>query len=57
MDEIGEMPLSMQVKLLRAVQEREVREVGAEHATKIDVRIIAATNKDLGEARQERQLP
>ncbi len=49
LDEIGEMSLPMQVKLLRAVQEREVREVGADYATKIDVRIIAASNKDLTE--------
>ncbi|MGH7206110.1 MAG: sigma-54-dependent transcriptional regulator [Nitrospiraceae bacterium] len=50
LDEIGEMPLAMQVKLLRAIQEREVKEVGADYSTKVDVRIIAASNKDLGEA-------
>lgn len=49
LDEIAEMSLSMQVKLLRAVQEREVREVGADYSTKVDVRIITATNKDLSE--------
>lgn len=49
LDEIAEMSLPMQVKLLRAVQEREVREVGAGYATKVDVRIITATNKDLAE--------
>ncbi len=50
LDEIAEMSLPMQVKLLRAVQEREVREVGADYATKVDVRIITATNKDLTES-------
>ncbi|WHZ21775.1 MAG: Putative sensory histidine kinase YfhA [Nitrospira sp.] len=50
LDEIAEMSLPMQVKLLRAVQEREVREVGADYATKVDVRIITATNRDLSEA-------
>ena len=46
------MPLAMQVKLLRAIQEKEVRELGAEQPTKVDVRIIAATNKDLSQAVQ-----
>ena len=50
LDEIAEMSLPMQVKLLRAVQEREVREVGADYATKVDVRIITATTKDLAES-------
>ena len=49
LDEIAEMSLPMQVELLRAVQEREVRQVGADYPTKIDVRIITATNKDLAE--------
>jgi two-component system response regulator GlrR len=48
-DEIGEMPVSMQGKLLRALQEREVHPVGTAHPVKVNVRIIAATNKDLGE--------
>ncbi|MBN1277784.1 MAG: sigma-54-dependent Fis family transcriptional regulator [Deltaproteobacteria bacterium] len=47
LDEISEMPLSMQVKLLRVIQEREITRVGGEEVLKIDVRLIAASNKDL----------
>jgi len=47
LDEIGEMPLDLQVKLLRALQEKEIERVGGKGTIKVDVRIIAATNRDL----------
>ena len=49
-DEIGEMPLAMQGKLLRALQEREVHPVGTSRPVKVNARIIVASNKDLGQA-------
>lgn len=47
LDEIGEMPLDLQVKMLRLIQEREIERIGAPNATKVNVRIIAATHRNL----------
>lgn len=59
LDEVAELPLSLQVKLLRAIQEKSVRPVGGEHEIPVDVRIVSATHKNLaklvenGEFRQD----
>ncbi|GAB2583333.1 sigma 54-interacting transcriptional regulator [Spirosoma areae] len=49
LDEIGELPLELQAKLLRAIQEREIERVGGKTTIRIDVRIVAATNKNLAQ--------
>ncbi|MGH7482157.1 MAG: sigma 54-interacting transcriptional regulator, partial [Longimicrobiales bacterium] len=50
LDEIGELPIGMQAKLLSALEDEEVRRIGSERAVRVDVRILAATNLELGRA-------
>jgi transcriptional regulator with GAF, ATPase, and Fis domain len=56
LDEIGDISASMQVKLLRALQEKEFERVGGTQTLRVDVRVIAATNRDLEKAVQEKQF-
>lgn len=53
LDEVADLPVAMQVKLLRAIQEKAVRPVGESHEVPVDVRILSATHKNLGELVQE----
>ena len=54
LDEIGEMPMTLQSKLLRVLQERTLTRLGGQAPIDLDVRVVAATNKDLREAMQNR---
>jgi formate hydrogenlyase transcriptional activator len=56
LDEIGDLPLELQPKLLRALQEKQFERLGGGNTLQVDVRVIAATNQDLGRMVQERKF-
>ena len=56
LDEIGDLPLELQPKLLRALQEKQFERLGGNHTLQVDVRVIAATNQDLGQMVEERKF-
>lgn len=56
LDEVGDMPLALQAKLLRVLQERTVQRVGANRETKVDVRVVSATHQDLNETIRDKQF-
>ena len=56
LDEIGEMPVGLQAKLLRVLQDRQVVRLGGSHSVTVNVRVVAATNRDLRQAMNERQF-
>jgi two-component system response regulator FlrC len=56
LDEIGEMPMGLQAKLLRVLQDRQVVRLGGSHSVQVNVRVVAATNRDLRQAIAEREF-
>lgn len=56
LDEIGDLPLALQAKLLRVLQEREIQRVGGLHTIRVDIRLLAATNRDLKDAIERKEF-